>query len=442
MIAETVRHHVAEPETPEAALIPAQASPVRPRLMFVAAGANPDAPEATSLLPGPTPVKPRSCFIRPASRLAGGVLLLLLLFSTRGRADPSDAPSEARGIWVHLTHFNADPVQGKAEVEAFVDRYAEANFNLVLPWVLSEYMAALTDPSYLDSQPTAKWDALGALVHSARQHHLQVHFWYSFTYYKSPRSPEFNPEHGGNPAWAARRVLPAKTPGQPPVVSAPMTDVCPMHPEARAWQIKLLEAMLERYPGISIHIEEPGFGYPGSCVCDLCQSLFRKIYGTDLVESIHTPQAEDFRCLGTTELIRELRTKLASRTPRPCLSVNGGPLWRSDRQLGRDWKRWADLGWLDYYAAQNYTDDPDRFTQLTRGVLQDLQPCPVFVGIGVKWSGGATPLPTVLQEIEQARKLGASGVVLFSATALTAEDLARLKAGPFRQPSLYPEARR
>lgn len=370
-------------------------------------------------------------------------LALTLWFSAGlSRADAFTAAPEARGIWVHLTHFNADPIQGKAEVQAFVDRYADANFNLVLPWVLSEYMAALTDPAYQSSQPTAKWDALGELVRCAQQRHLQVHFWYSFTYYKSAGSPDFNPQHGGDPAWAARRVMPPKEPGQPPVVSAPMTDVCPMHPEARAWQVKLLESMLDRYPGISIHIEEPGFGYPGSCACDLCQSLFQKIYGADLVASINTPAAEDFRCLGMTEFIRELRAKLEQRTPRPILSVNGGPLWRNDRRLGRDWKRWADLGWLDYYASQNYTDNLDNFTRLTQGVLKDLQPCPVFIGIGVKWSGGATPLPTVLQEVERARQLGAAGVILFSASALTDDDLATLKSGPFKQPSEYPNARR
>ncbi len=372
--------------------------------------------------------------------IAAFALLLFFHSATLGRAQTSNAPPEARGIWVHLTHFNADPVQGKAEVKAFVDRYADANFNLVLPWVLSEYMAALTDPAYHDSQPTAKWDALGELVRRANERHLQVHFWYSFTYYKSARSPEFNPQHGGNPAWAARRVQPPKEAGQPPTVTSPMSDVCPMHPEARAWQVKLLESMLDRYPGIAIHIEEPGFGTPGSCVCDLCQSLFRQIYGADLVASINTPQAEDFRCIGMTECIRELRAKLEKRTPRPILSVNGGPLWRSDRKLGRDWKRWAELGWLDYYASQNYMPNLDNFTRYTQGILKDLQPCPVFIGIGVEWSGGATPLPTVAQEVEKARELGASGVILFSASALTDSDLATLKSGPFKRPADYPPA--
>ncbi|HNR72365.1 MAG: family 10 glycosylhydrolase [Verrucomicrobia bacterium] len=376
-----------------------------------------------------------------ALTLTAALLLLWLAAGPGYAAAPAAAP-EARGIWVHLTHFNPDPDRGKAEVKAFADRYADAHFNFVLPWVTSDYIAALTDPAYQTNQPTARWDALGELVRCARERHLQVHLWYSFTDYRFARSPDFNPRHGGDPAWAARRVTPPAQAGQSPQVTSPMNDVCPMHPEARAWQLKQVDSLLDRYPGISIHIEEPGYGTTGNCACDLCRSLYRKIHGTDIVDAINSPAAEDFRCLGTTEFIRALRAKLEKRNPRPIFSVNGGPYWSSDRKLGRDWKRWAELGWLDYYASQNYTPNLEFFTRLTQTILKDLQPCPVFIGIGVKWSGGETPMPTVLQEIELARKLGAAGVILFSASAITDSDLAALKAGPFQAPADYPSPQR
>lgn len=341
---------------------------------------------------------------------------------------------EARGVWMHLTDFSADAGQGKREVRQAVNRLADANFNLIMPWVVSEYAAALTDTNYLSAAPNAKWDALGEVVREAHQRGMQVHLWYSFTYYKSPQSPDFNPARGGNPSWAARSLTAFQN------KTNFMTDVCPLHPGARQWEMNLIESLVGRYTNVSgIHIEEPGFGYPQSCLCELCRSVFKNIHGKDLETMVDNSRAEDFRCIGTTEFIRELRERMNQRNPKPILSVNGGPFWRNDRSLGRDWKHWAELGWLDYYAAQNYSGDLASFTSYTQTILNDMPSrCPVFIGIGVKWSGGETALPVVLQQIDYARSRGAKGILFFSAKALTDDYLNAFKAGPFKTPASFP----
>jgi uncharacterized lipoprotein YddW (UPF0748 family) len=353
---------------------------------------------------------------------------------------PAPAPgTEARGVWMHpALQFSTDPVVGKQQIHNAVRRLADANFNLILPWVLSEHIVALTDTNDQAAVPHAKWDALGELVLAARECGIRVHLWYSFTHYKSPQSPEFNPRHGGNPAWAAWQIDNRRS-GE----ANAMTDVCPLHPAARAWELKAIERLLDRYPGVGIHIEEPGFGYFGNCVCDLCRKTFRELYGFEETDAINGPQAEDLKCLGTTEFIRQLRARLDQRSPKPALSVNGGSSWRVDRTLGRDWRRWAQLHWLDYYASQIYREDLGDFVSSTQTVMTDLEnDCPVFVGIGVKWSGGASSLPMVLQQIDAARKRGAKGLLFFSASALTDEHYAALKAGPFKNPAGFPEVER
>jgi uncharacterized lipoprotein YddW (UPF0748 family) len=311
---------------------------------------------------------------------------------------------------------------------------ANANFNFIMPWVLSEYAAALTDTNYLSVAPAAKWDALGELARDAARRGMQVHVWYSFTYYKSPKSPDFDPARGGDPAWAAWSLTDLQR------RTNSMTDVCPLHPAARKWEVALIESLLKRYTNVSgIHIEEPGYGYPQNCVCDLCRSVFKNIHGEDLEKMPGSSRAEDFRCIGTTEFIRELRERISQMKPRPIFSVNGGSSWRGDRSLGRDWKRWAELGWLDFYASQNYSGDLAPFSSMTQTILHDLSPhCPVFIGIGVKWSGGATALPVVLEQIADARSRGARGILFFSAKSLTDEYLNTLRTGPFRSPAVFP----
>jgi uncharacterized lipoprotein YddW (UPF0748 family) len=372
-------------------------------------------------------------------RISSLVFGAIFVMSCRSQAAVSEskAPQEARGVWLHLSDFSADPGQGKREVREVVERLANANFNFIMPWVLSEYAAALTDTNYEGSAPTAKWDALGELTQAAVGRGLQVHLWYSFTYYKSPQSPDFNPQHGGNPSWAAWSLpdYQRHTNG--------MTDVCPLHPEARKWEIRLIESLLKRYTNISgIHIEEPGYGYPKNCLCELCRSVFKELHGQDLETIVGSSQAEDLRCVGTTEVIRELRERLGRMNPKPVLSVNGGSSWRNDRSLGRDWKRWAELGWLDFYAAQNYSPDLVQFSSMTRRILGDLgSQCDVFIGIGIKWSGGSTPLPVVLKQIEEARAQRVAGILFFSAKTLTQEYLDAFKAGPFKEPANFPARR-
>ena len=364
--------------------------------------------------------------------------LLLPIFARAADAPSTPPKAEARGVWLHpFSDFSAEPVAGKQEIETFVKQVADANFNFLLPWVLSDYVAALTDTNYQHAFPCAKWDSLGVLISAARQRKLPVHIWYSFTYYKSSSSPEFNPAHAGNPSWAARTV------GADKKLTSPKTDACASNPQARQWQLQLMDQLLDRYPDIAgIHIEEPGYGYAGNCGCDGCQALFRQLFGADLLAEISGPQSEDLKCLGTTDFIRQLRARLLKRNPRLIFSVNGGTGWRGDRTLGRDWRRWAEFGWLDYYAAQCYTDNLSSFSSNTQQVIADLSPTPVFAGIHIKSSSGTNPLSAILKEIEIARQHHAAGIILFSGKSLTDEHLSALKSGPFALPALYPETKR
>src|SRR3954462_11815180 len=110
------------------------------------------------------------------ARLIATTLGLLIGFSGgqgpgQMRAAEGTKPAvEARGVWLHLSDFSADPQQGKAEVQLLVKKLAEANFNFIMPWVLSEYIAALRDPEHEKAAPTASWDALGEVAREAAQH--------------------------------------------------------------------------------------------------------------------------------------------------------------------------------------------------------------------------------------------------------------------------------
>jgi uncharacterized lipoprotein YddW (UPF0748 family) len=343
---------------------------------------------------------------------------------------------EVRAVWMPLEgHVSEDPAKGVVELQAMIDKLANANFNTVLLFIRSDYLVALDDEAYRKPSPLAAWDAVGKAIDLCDQHGLKVEAWYSFTHYKSPASPEFDPKQGGDPAWASVAL------GELGSSTRSMLDCCPMHANARAWQLKLIKRLLKRYPKLSgVHLEEPGYGYADRCACDRCQQTFQAVYEAPLKRSFGGERNIDLRCLATTAFVRDLHSFLRKEKPNLKLAVNGGPDWRVDRSLGRDWRRWADFAWLDYYAAQVYTPDVVAFTQQSQSVLTSMQGrCPVYIGMAAKWSGGETTPAILAQEVAKARELGADGVALYHASALMEGYLDALKAGPFKEPAKWPE---
>ena len=368
------------------------------------------------------------------------------LYAANQAGGAAAAAMEARAVWLHLPGmFDAHPAKGKEQVHATVQKLAEHNFNLILPWVTSDYLVALDHPEYQQKIPNAAWDSLGVLVEESARAGLSVDIWYAFTEYRSGEGSDYDPRVGGDPKWAALRIneyRPDPQTGQ--IAPRIWEDVCPQHPEARKWQLRHLVKVLQRYPKLGgIHIEEPGYTYRGNCLCSLCMEIFPRIYGGPLPDAIDTREAEDFRTLGTSFFMAELLEILRKSYPDIVYSENGGPNWRNDRRTGRDWGRWAHSGWLDYYASQVYTTNRDQFRQRLGMTVKDLSPdCPVYSGIAFQWSGGKNTVEEVMRQIAASRDRGAAGVCLFFAGALTDEFDAALRKGPFRSPASLPKPKR
>lgn len=360
-----------------------------------------------------------------------------LLPSLSALPKKAEALPEIRGVWIHPERsFAADPAEGRKQVAAMVERFAKANFNVILPWITSSYLVALDSPVYAEAHPIARWDALGVLIEEASRVGLGVDIWYGFTDYRDKKSPDYDPSVGGDPSWMAKRldeVIPDPHTGKK--VEFRWTNVCPQHWAARAWQKKLLIKAAERYPKLrGIHIEEPGYGEPGYCLCDLCAQTFERLHGRALTEAMESQEAEDFRTLGTSAFMAELRQELQQHFPKLVFAANGGHNWRHDRIEGRDWARWAYSGWLRYYASQVYVTDTPTFRQQLAVTLKDIGPyTSVYAGIAFDWSTGKNTVKEVVSQVYAAQELGAPGVMIFHGAAFTPELLQALRTGPFQK---------
>ena len=354
------------------------------------------------------------------------------------RATNAESP-EVRGVWMHPERsFSADGAVGRNQVRAMLESFARANFNVVLPWIKSDYLVALESPFYANLHPIARWDALGVLIEEAAKLGLGVDLWYGFTDYRDAQSPDYDPSVGGDRTWEARRldeVIADQKTGK--LVPARLSNICPQHWQARAWQQRLLLKAAARYPALrGIHIEEPGYGEPGYCLCGLCQETFERLHGKRLTEAIDSQEAEDFRTLGCSAFMAEMRQALQKQFPKVVFSTNGGHDWRHDRIEGRDWARWAYAGWLRYYASQVYVTDTATFRKKLSITLKDIGPyTDVYAGIAFDWSEGKNTVAEVVSQIQAAREMGAPGVMLFHGAAFTPEFYSALKSGPFKTSS-------
>ena len=343
---------------------------------------------------------------------------------------------EVRAIWIHPEqHTDADEKTGKAQIKAAVDRYARANFNLILPWTVSGYLAALEHEQYRKDHPTARWDWLGYLIETSAKAGMDVDMWYSFTDYRDAKSPEFDPALSGSPKWMARRIDEVQSNQTVMKLDKRVDNVCPQHFQARRWMQAQLERTIARYPKLhGLHIEEPGYGTKGYCLCDLCTAVFEQLHGRPLIDSLETPQAEDVRTLGNSAMMEELRQQLADKHPHMLLSANGGHDWRHDRVRGRDWGRWGAAGWLRYYVPQVYVSSLGTFREQLALTLDDIgRSCPVYAGMALDSTSGRNTIQNIAQQIEAARDLGAAGVALFHGAAFTDEHLDVLRSGVFRK---------
>ena len=106
------------------------------------------------------------------------------------------------------------------------------------------------------------------------------------------------------------------------------------------------------------------------------------------------------------------------------------------RQYGQDWIRWINRQMVDFVVPMLYSGTTEEIGRQIREMRKYVRKGHLYAGIG-EWN---QPASATEDQIEQARRLGLKGVMLFSYDSLSKrpEVLARLQRGPFRRASGIP----
>ena len=398
----------------------------------------------------------------PAARAAAALAIALLVcVSPRGHAAGRNiqegqsllnVPKETRALWVLRTSL-ATP----ASITALVRSARENGFNTLLVQVRGRGDAyyrggAEPPPPELARQP-ASFDPLATVLDEAREAGLRVHAWVNVNLVSSAADLPAAREHlvHRNPGWLMiprdiAQELAAIEPESPAYVGrlarwtrTQSADVeglyaSPILPESAAYTESVVRDLARRYAVDGIHFDyarypTERFDYSRDAIREFRTYVRPRLDATTRA-ALDAKERDDlfaypdglvdhwraFRIARMSTLMGRLSEAVRSERPSALVTVATVPDAREayERRL-QDWRGWLDRGIVDGVCPMAYTMEPARFAEQIAAVREAAGDRLVWAGIGA-WRLSAQE---TVDNIRTARRLGATGVVLFSYDSLT-----------------------
>jgi uncharacterized lipoprotein YddW (UPF0748 family) len=207
----------------------------------------------------------------------------------------------------------------------------------------------------------------------------------------------------------------------------------PALPEAAAYTVAVIDDIVARYPVDGVHLDYirypgPEFDYNLGVLREFRADLeprlpdaerrrfdARSVGDLIALTDMYPDRWAGFRRSRLNALVMKIRTAVKQRRPGIVLSAAVFPdANEAAVRRFQDWRFWVENRWIDVVCPMAYTQDAGIFDAQIASARQVAGLGPVWAGIGAY---RLTPARTV-ENIETARRLGASGVILFSYDSL------------------------
>ena len=357
------------------------------------------------------------------------------------------AAGEVRAVWV-VRNSLASP----AAAREVVAQAAASGFNTLIVQVRGRgdalYRSGLEPrPEFLTGQP--EFDPLQLVLEEARARGLSVHAWVNAFIVWGPVDPPLDSRHlvNAHPEWLAvpralGRELYHVDPRDPAYVrrlidySAANLDVVeglytsPSHPGVQERLLAVWNDLAAGYDLDGIHHDYIRFA---TSAFDYSRTTLERFgtwvkpriaahrYGALLAASQDDPYAladalpdqwDLFRRDSVSELVRRVYLDVKARRPDLVVSAAVLPEWRSAaRWRFQAWPSWLAEGTLDVAVPMAYTTDTEEFHGWVDAALAAAgAPDRVWAGVGAY----RNPVDRTVEQIDQARAIGVTGIVVFS----------------------------
>lgn len=366
------------------------------------------------------------------------------------RTNLAQSPSEVRALWVTRASLTSP-----ASIATLVDSASASGFNTLLVQVRGRgdaYYATNIEPraDSLIGQP-ADFDPLDTVIRLAHAQRLRVHAWVnvnlvsSATEFSSSRSHLVyrHPEWLMVPRPLAYELahIDARSPeyvGRLARWTRTADDVeglfaSPIQTGAADHVVRLVDDLVRRYAVDGVHLDylrypNTQFDYSLPALTAFRQDLDtnmtpdeRRRFDPTSVAALlaatdtYPDRWAGFRRSRLNALVLRIRTAVKARRPDALLSAAVYPdATEATTSRFQDWSMWVENRWIDVVCPMAYTPDARIFASQIALVRQVAGAQPVWAGIGAYRLSAAETVDNILT----ARKLGASGIVLFSYDSL------------------------
>ena len=381
-------------------------------------------------------------------------LALILMLSPLAIRPPAAVAGnpEIRALWVLRTSLSSP-----ASVQTLVQSARANGFNTLLVQVRGRgdaYFQSSLEPraAELLKQPET-FDPLSSVIEAARAADLKVHAWINVNLVSSAADLPGAREHvvRRHPDWLMvprdlalelARVEPDSpaylgklarwTRTQSAGIEGLYTS--PLVPGAVDHTVAVVRDLVRRYRIDGVHLDyarypSDRFDYSRAAIREftaavrprLSAAARRDVEALERDDLFAYPDAfpEDwrrFRIDRLSALVRRVRDAVKQERPDVALTVATTPDAQEARERRlQDWGNWLEGGLVDAICPMAYTPEASRFAEHIADARQVAGDKAVWAGIGAY---RLTPLQTV-ENIQTARKLGATGIVLFSYDSMT-----------------------
>jgi len=371
--------------------------------------------------------------------------------SSRTIASSEASSSETRALWVQRGSL-ASP----QSIATLVKSAREHGFNTLLVQVRGRgdayYLGGVEPRATELFRQADDFDPLATVLDAGHSAGLRIHAWINVNLISSAAELPSAREHViyRHPAWLMvprdiGQQLAAMEPDSPGYVgtlarwtraqSAAIEGlyVSPIVPDAADYTDSIVRALVRRYPVDGIHFDyarypNDRFDYSRLAIREfrasvrnqLAEATRRTLDAQEQADLFAYPDSlpdrwREFRISRMTELVTRLHATVKRERPDALVSVAVVPNAR-EAELHRlqKWGAWAETGLVDAVCPMAYATEATHFAEQIADARAAAGSRPIWAGIG---SYRLSPKETV-DNIQTARRLGATGIVLFSYDSL------------------------
>lgn len=313
--------------------------------------------------------------------------------------------------WVYRS--NTDFPKGEEELGRKLDQLSEGGVDILLPFIHEH--RKMWYRSQLDG--VEKQDLLSMVLSEARKRGIEVH-------------PVVCPILSiGLDEERMRRSYRPLIAGR----------FCASWPENREGGVKIAKDILNNHKVDGIHLDairyiDTGHSLRYPCQCEACSAEYLRTTGRERIaaEDLENPgilhKFIQFRGEHIRALTEEIRKITNSRGVQLSMAARAN-YFGSALVEGQDWVQWARDGLMDFICPMNYSTDREVHRRRLQEQMKLIgESVPIYDGIGRKSSAGEITPKQMIQQAEDALKIGAKGITIFHLNAMTDEDFAELRA--------------